>query len=155
MKGSPDAIKALQAGLPLEGHLNMQCRQDQRVVKFKGVKKVAKHIKKMGDNAHDFQKYLTKRILFLEGDVGFTLPAVEDGDRSLTQILQNLLGLNMDIIKPYEQAIQTAAKVLDDTTRNLFEHLLKWHEQDVYWLEQQLDLIKSLGETEYIAEKLG
>ena len=59
----------------------------------------------------------------------------------------------MGIVQPYEQSVQIAMKVLDDTTRNLFEHLLKWHEQHVAWLEGQQRLMASMGgEAEYIQE---
>jgi len=60
----------------------------------------------------------------------------------------------MAILTPYEASVKIATTALDDTTRNLFEHLLKWHQKHVAWLEIQLRLIANLGEKEYIAEKL-
>ena len=155
MKGSPEVIATLQAGLAAEAHLNIQCRQYQRSLKYMGLKKVAKRVKRIGDHAHCYQKCLSKRALLLGGTIGLSMPSIEDGDRSLTKVLQNLLDLNLAIVEPYEKAVQVAMDAMDDTSRNLFEHLLKWHQNDdVCWLEQQLELIKSLGESDYITTKI-
>ena len=154
MTGNPEVIQALQAALPLEAHLNIQYRHDWRVVKYWGVKKIACELKDFGKDAHCWMKKVADRILFLGGNTNYTVGEISE-EKSLTEILQAELALEMAIIAPYEQAIQTAMKALDDTTRNVFEHLLKWHEQHVGWLEQQLRLIDAVGgEAEYIAEKL-
>ncbi len=154
MKGSPEVIKALQSALALEAHLNIQYRHDWRIVKFMGVKKVACKIKGLGGDAHCFMKKVADRILFLGGDTNYSVGAITD-QPNLTAVFENELKLELAIVEPYEQAVQTAMKALDDTTRNLFEHLLKWHQDHVGWLEQQLQLIQTVGgEGEYIAEKL-
>lgn len=153
MKGNLDVIKGLQAAAAQEAHLNLQYRLNARSLKFMGLKKLTCKMKTFGDGAHCFLKKVTDRILFLEGDPGYdAAPVVEQ--TSVTALLQNALALEMAIVAPYEQNIQTAMKALDDTTRNLFEHLLKWHQEHIGWLEQQLRLIDGLGEAEYMAEKL-
>ncbi len=154
MKGSPEVIKTLQAALAQEAHLNVQYRHDWRIVKFMGVKKVACKIKDLGDDAHCFMKKVADQVLFLGGGTSYSMGPITD-QPSLTAVFENQLKLEMAIIEPYEQAVQTAMQALDDTTRNLFEHLLKWHQEHVGWLEQQLQLIQTVGgEAEYIAEKL-
>lgn len=153
MKGNADVIATLSAGLAKERHLNIQLRQDRMSLKFMGAKKTAKHIDRFADDTHKFYSVLTKRILFLEGDPSTAIAATVEMD-SLTAVLQNLLSLEMAIVTPYEQAIQIAMKAFDDTTRNLFEHLLKWHEAHVGWLETQLALIKRLGENDYLSEQM-
>lgn len=122
-------------------------------MKFMGAKKVAKKLNKFADEAHRFYGALTKRILFLEGNPSSEIAATVE-PQSLTAVLQIELSLQMTSIRAYEQAIQIAMKALDDATRNLFEHLIKWKEDIVGWLETQLSLIKRLGEPEYLAEKL-
>jgi bacterioferritin len=153
MKGNVDVIKSLQAAAALEAHLNLQYRLNARSLKFMGLKKLTCKMKKFGDGAHCFLKKVTDRVLFLGGDPSYDVaPIVEQ--TSVTALLQNALALEMAIVEPYEQNIQTAMKALDDTTRNLFEHLLKWHQEQIGWLEQQMRLIEGLGETAYMAEKL-
>lgn len=153
MKGNLDVIKSLQAAAAQEAHLNLQYRLNARSLKFMGLKKLTCKMKKFGDGAHWFLKKVIDRILFLEGDPGYDAAAVVE-QTSVTDLLKNALALEMAIVQPYEQNIQTAMKALDDTTRNLFEHLLKWHQYHIGWLEQQLRLIDGLGEAEYMAEKL-
>lgn len=153
MKGNPQVIKALQAAAAQEAQLHLQQRLDHRSLKFMGVKKVSKKIQGMAESSHDFLRYVVERVLFLEGDPSYQIGKISE-QSSVTTLLQNELALHMAIVQPYEAAVQTAMKALDDTSRNLFEHLLKWHQKQIGWLEQQLRLIQALGETEYIAEKL-
>lgn len=153
MKGNLDVIRALQAAAAQEAHLNLQYRLNARSLKFMGLKKLTCKMNKLGSGAHCFLKQVTDRVLFLEGDPGYEIePVVEQ--TSVTDLLKNALALEMAVVQPYEQNIQTAMKALDDSTRNLFEHLVKWHQHHVGWLEQQLRLIDGLGEAEYMAEKL-
>lgn len=153
MKGNLDVIKALQMAAAQEAHLNLQCRLDARSLKFMGLKKLACKVDKIGSHAHCYLKKVTDRVLFLGGDPSYEVIEIEE-QKSVTGLFQNTLALEMAIVQPYEQGVQIAMKALDDTTRNLFEHLLKWHEKEIGWLEQQLRLIDGLGEAEYMAEKL-
>jgi bacterioferritin len=153
MQGNPEVIAALEAAAAREAQLNLQYRQDWRSIKFMGAKKTARKLKRFGSDAHDWLKELTDRVLFLGGRPSYSIPAIAE-QPNFTEVLKNELALEMAIIAPYEQNVQLAMRALDDTTRNLFEHLLKWHEEHVGWLEQQLRLIDELGAEEYIAEKL-
>ena len=49
--------------------------------------------------------------------------------------------------------MQTAMRALDDTTRNLFEHLLKWHEKEIAWLEQALVVLQLLALARDVARR--
>jgi bacterioferritin len=153
MKGNPDVISSLASALSMERHLNLQYRQDCLCLKFMGAKKLAKKIDGFADDAHSYYSALTKRILFLEGDPSTAIAPTVELD-SLTAVLQNELRLEMSSLGPYEKAIQTAMMAFDDATRNLFEHLIKWKQKHVGWLECQLDLIKKLGENDYLSEKI-
>lgn len=153
MKGSPEVISTLRAAQSAEGHLNLQYRLDARCLKAMGVKKTSRHICKYGDDAHDFLQFVTDRVLFLSGDPSYPVaPLVQQN--TITSLLENALAMEMAIVQPYEKAIQIAQVQFDDTTRNLFEHLIKWHQGHVEWLEGQLRLIVGLGEAGYISEKL-
>jgi bacterioferritin len=153
MTGSPEVIQTLQAAMAAESHLNQQYRLDRQQLKFIGVKKPAATIKKFGDDTHDWLRAVTNRVLFLGGATSYQSAPVVDQE-NVTSLLKNELALEMAIVQPYEEAVQIAMKALDDTTRNLFEHLLKWHQKHVAWLEQQLRLINAIGEQEYIAEQI-
>jgi bacterioferritin len=154
MSGNLEVIAALKSALAAEAHLNIQYRHDWRIVKFMGVKKVAGKVHSFGSDAHEYMRRVADRVLFLGGDTNYTVGAVTD-QSTLTAVFQNELKLEMALVQPYEQAVQTAMQALDDTSRNLFEHLLKWHQKHAGWLEQQLRLIAMPGgEADYIREKL-
>ena len=157
MTGNSEVVKALQAAAAAEARLNLQYRLDSRSLKFMGVKKVAKKAKKFGDDAHSFLKQVTDRVLFLGGNPSYIAAVVTEAP-TFTAVIENELALELGIVQPYEQAVQLAAKALDDTTRNLFEHLLKWHQKHIAWLERQVRLMagfaQDTGESRYIAEKL-
>jgi bacterioferritin len=157
MKGKPEVLKALQAAIASEAHLNAQYRTDWREVKFMGLKGIQGKIRKFGCDAHGWLKRVQDRVLFLGGSTAYDAAPVTEAE-SLTELLENELTLEMAIVTPYEQAIGTCTKALDDASRNLFEHLLKWHQKHVGWLERQLSLISGLavgtGEARYISEKL-
>ena len=153
MQGNSEVIATLQAALSAEGKLNLQSRLDTQQLKFMGVPKLACKFDGIGDDAHCYLKLVTKRCLFLNGNPSYTVPELVR-ITNVTDMIKNTLELELGIVGPYEQAVQVAQKAMDDTTRNLFEHLLKWHQKHVGWLEKQLRLINILGESDYISEKL-
>lgn len=153
MKGDAAVIATLQTGLQAEAQLNLQYRMDWRSLKFLGVKKTAKKIHDLGTDAHDWMKEFTDRLLFLEAKPTYQIPQIAE-EATVTDLLQNALVLEMAGIAPGEDAVQVAMKALDDTTRNLWEHLLKAKEKRIAWLSQQLNLIKAMGESSYIQAKL-
>lgn len=153
MTGHSEVLATLQSAVAAETHLNAQYRADWRNVKFVGAKKVAKVLHGFGGDAHCWVKKTQDRLLLLGGDLNYTVAPVVQA-AGLTALFQAELALEMAIMQPYEQAVQVAMRAFDDTTRNLFEHLLKWHQKHVGWLEQQLRLIASMGEADYIGEKL-
>ena len=153
MKGNPQVIADLQSGYAREVNLHEQMRLDSRCLKFMGLDKVACKVKGLAGDVHYFRKCIVDRLLFLEGDPSASIGSVKQ-QSDLTALLQNELAMTMAIVSPYEDAVATATAAKDDTTRNLFEHLLKWHEEHVCWLEKQLRLIDQLGVEEYSAEKL-
>jgi bacterioferritin (cytochrome b1) len=156
MQGNPKVIDGFMKALTFESQLNMQYRFDWHQLKFLGAKKTAKHFKKFGDDAHDWMKAVTNQLLFLSGtkalgsyDVGKVVEA--DG---LTAVFADALRREVMICDAYERNIPIAMEALDDMSRNLWEHLIKWHRGHQLWLERELNLITVLTETGYLQEKL-
>ena len=153
MTGSPSVITALkmaqnlEAGLSLQYGLNASCLSDM------GVKKLAKRVDKYSENSEEYLEKVTERVLFLDGDPSFTVADIK-AQTSVTDLLQYSLNAEMAIVNLYESYIQTCVAARDDGTRNLFEHLIKWHQKNVDWLEEQLDLIAGLSEEVFIAQKI-
>ena len=151
MKGNPEVIAVLQAALMGEAQLNLQYRMDWRSLKFFGIKKIAKKFHHLGSDAHEWMKHFTDRLLFLEAKPAYSVPEIAE-ETTVTEIFKVALAMEMALIAPQEEAVQVCMKALDDTTRNLFEHVLKAREKRIAWLQQQFSLLTSLGEQAYIAE---
>lgn len=153
VEGNPDVIRALQAAIASEGQLNAQYRLDWRVLGFMGIDKIADKFDGYGDDAHTWLKLVTDRCLLLGGDASYEGARYEQ-HADLVGALNAAHDLEMGILEPYEKAIQVCMEALDDATRNLFEHLIKWHQKHVAWIEKQLRLIDGLTVETYTAEKL-
>lgn len=153
MKGDPAVVETLRAAMPMEAHLNLQYRANRRVLKFMGIKKTAGKMDEYADDGHRWLKAVTKQLLNLGGSADYSVAPIAQS-ATLTVMLSEALKMETSICSVYERNIQVAMKALDDMTRNLFEHLIKWHRGHQFWIERQLRLIQSLGEENYIEEKL-
>lgn len=155
MKGDPQVIENLQAAASLEANLASQYLLDQRFLKDLGLhgmkagsrRKLAKHI----------LKCILDRILFLGGTPALETESIESAApaSSVTSLLQNELRLETALLTSYQDWLTQAMEAKDDNTRNLFEHWIKWHEDDnVDFIEEQLEQISRIGEAAFIAQKL-
>jgi bacterioferritin len=94
------------------------------------------------------------RILFLEGvpnlqrlhklHVGETVKEQFEGD----------LQLEYTAIAFLNQGIDAARKVADNATEDLLTRILVGEEQHTDWLETQLELIRQVGEQNYLAQQM-
>lgn len=97
---------------------------------------------------------LTERILYLNGLpnlqkvgkilVGETVPEQMDLDKKLES----------DAILRLNQGIELCGKHGDHGTRVLLEEILRSEEAHYDWLDKQVQLINSLGEANYLAQKI-
>ncbi|SRR5216684_318462 len=156
MRGNPTVIKNFQDALPLEAHLNLQYRMNARLLRFDGLKKLGNKFTGFADDAHSWLKAVTNQLLFLSGDgTGSPYqPAPVGQPGSVTAIITDSLAMVVQICDLYETNVVTASAAKDDLSRNLWEHLIKWHRDHQQWFEKQLRLIATLTEKDYIAEKL-
>jgi bacterioferritin len=153
MKGDSKVIAGLQAALPLEATLQLQYQADARMLKEMGLKSLGSKASDHGDAARGFLDQLMKRLLFFQESVAYAPDAVEDRS-DISSLFAGELALEMAVVTPYEQQIRVATAALDDTTRNLYEHLLKWHQGHVKNIERQMALLDKLGEQGYISAKI-
>jgi bacterioferritin len=96
---------------------------------------------------------LIARILFLEGTpVVNHLNPMRIGPDVQAQI-KNDIGAEAGAVKSYNNAIQQAAELHDNGTRELLEDILKDEEDHIDWLETQTDQIKQMGIQIYLAQQ--
>jgi len=97
---------------------------------------------------------LIERILFLEGVPNMQrLEKVRVGETVAEQLKLDLQSEQVAIPR-LNKAIALAVDVGDNTTRDLLEDILESEEEHVDWLESQLELIKQVGEQNYLAQQI-
>ena len=97
---------------------------------------------------------LIERILYLEGVPNMQrLGKVRVGE-TVPEQLKLDHKLELEAIPMLNKAIAFAVEVADNGTRELLEGILRSEEEHVDWLEAQFDLIKQVGEQNYLAQQI-
>ena len=97
---------------------------------------------------------LIERILFLEGVPNMQrLYPVRVGETVKEQFELDLQ-LENEAVKRLNDGIALAVEVGDNATRHLLEEILVSEEEHADWLETQLELIRQVGEQNYLAQQL-
>ncbi len=150
MKGDKKVIEYLNSALKKElGAIN-QYFLHSRMLEDWGVTKLAKHEYNESIEEMQHADRLIKRILFLEG-----LPNLQEVGKlyigeTVKETLECDLKIEIDGVKNYKEAVKYADSVQDYVSRDLFASILVDEEGHVDYLETQLELIKQIGEQNYI-----
>jgi bacterioferritin len=102
-----------------------------------------------GEGAH--VEILGNRILMLGGKID--CDAIEIGCQigsNLKDILTYSLNLEIDAIKNYQQAIKEINEFDDFATTDILTSILKEEEEHKRWLEMQINLLETMGLSNYI-----
>lgn len=97
---------------------------------------------------------LIERILFLEGKpivsklnkitTGYHVPEMHEHD----------LEAELGAVKGYNESIRLAMELGDNNNKTFLESILKEEEENVDWLETQLDQIEQIGIQTYLAQQI-
>lgn len=97
---------------------------------------------------------LIERILFLEGVPNLQrLGKVRVGEKVVEQMKLDRQ-LEVDAVTMLNRSIALAVELGDNGTRELLEDLLTSEEDHLDWLETQLELVKQIGEENYLAQQI-
>ncbi len=154
MKGDPKIIDLLNEVLTGELTAINQYFLHARMCSNWGYRRLADKIRKESIDEMKHADVLIERILFLEG-----LPNVQKLGKlaigtSVVEILKNDLGLEMIAIPLLKRAIPVARDTNDNVSEHLFIDILTSEEHHVDWLEEQLELVKQLGDAHYLAQQI-
>lgn len=154
MKGAVEVIALLNDAVTRESTLNEQYRLDARSVRYLGLKGLKCKYEKFGCDTSDWRRDMLDRIYFLEGDPDYT-PGKPVERLTVTEIFSATRDYEVAMCAVFEQDIVICTRALDDNTRNMFEHFIKWHQDwHIAWLEKQLRLIGAIGEAGYISARM-
>jgi len=97
---------------------------------------------------------IIERILHLEGIPNLTrLEKIRVGERVADQLQFDLEVENIAIGR-FNRMIKLAVEAADNGSRKMLEEMLASEEEHQHWLESQLELIRQVGEANYLAQQI-
>ena len=154
MQGDPQVIDVLNEVLTGELTAINQYFLHSRICKNWGYKKLADYIYKESIDEMKHADALIERVLFLEGLPNVQRLSKVNVGMSVPEILKNDLGVEMVAVPLLKKGIRLCRDASDNASQDLLLRILTAEEEHVDWLEAQLELIKQVGEQNYLAQQL-
>jgi bacterioferritin len=155
MRGDPGVIEILNDVLTAELTAVNQYFVHAKMCQNWGYHRLADHVRHESIDEMKHADRIIDRILFLEGvpnmqrlfpvRVGETVPEQFESD----------LQLEYTAVKRLNDGIAACVAAGDNASRHLLEEILVSEEEHADWLEAQLELIRQVGEQNYLAQQLG
>ena len=154
MKGNDRVIEMLNLVLTDELTAINQYFIHARMCQNWGYERLWKKVRAESIDEMKHADQLIAHILYLEG-----LPTLQRlGKVNIGQTVPEQLTLDRDVEvharKQLNGFIEECRALGDHTTRELLEKILISEEQHLDWLETQLELIKQVGEANYLAQQI-
>ncbi len=97
---------------------------------------------------------LADRILLLGGLPNFQRMEPFAAGENVREQLEAAEGLESDAIGQLQKAITEAERLGDEGTAHLLRSMLVEEEQQLDWLRTQLELMRTIGEANYLAQQV-
>ncbi len=153
MRGHQDVIAKLNEALKEELTAILQYFVHAEMCDNWGYQRLGSYVKKQAIDEMKHAERLIERILFLDATPTLELLPLKIGQNVKAQIEEDLR-LEIKAVALYNAAVQTARDAGDNTSRDLFESLLKNEEDHVDWLEAQLHMMEEMGYEQYLSRQL-
>jgi len=153
MRGNDQVIAKLNEGLREELTAINQYFVHAEMCHNWGYHRLGNYIRKQSIGEMKHAEELLERIIFLEGIPKMDPLPLTIGQDVKAQ-LRNDLDLELKAVVMYNEAIKVAREAGDNTSRELFERLLKDEEEHVDFLEAQHHQIEQLGFERYLAQQI-
>ena len=151
MKGDPKVIAVLNQVLKAELTAINQYFLHAEMCENWHYDRLGDFIKKQSIDEMKHAEKLIERILFLDGAPNLTEPIKLEVGQNVKEQLQSDLKLEIAAVAFYNRSVQVARDEGDNSSRELFERLLKDEEGHVDWLEAQLYQIGEIGYERYLS----
>ena len=100
----------------------------------------------------DFVEQFMDRILDLDGEIKQEAQEAQPIYTDIIEFIEHDYKVSVEGIAVINQMLDSG--IFDTTTFDLMKEYLKDEEEDMYWSEQQLDLIKMIGKENYLTQLL-
>jgi bacterioferritin len=153
MKGNDEVLGLLNGLLTTElTAVNMYLLQARMCDRWGYERLAAKfHEDSKEETAHADE--IIARILFLEGTPNMTPRPLQVGSTVREQLESNLT-FEREAVGYLNRAIERARAAGDNASEALMTKILVSEEEDVDWIESQLDLMRQVGDQNYLAQQL-
>ncbi len=119
-----------------------------------GYERIAEKVRAESIEEMKHAEELIERILHLEGVPNLQrLEKVKVGEKVPEQFKLDL-ELEVTAVGRFNKTIAMAVQLHDNATRELLEKMLVSEEEHLHWLETQLELIRQVGEANYLAQQI-
>ena len=154
MKGKPEVIDALNEILTAELTAINQYFIHARMCENWGYKRLWKKVREESIGEMRHADRLIERVLYLEG-----VPNVQRlGKVNVGQTVPEQLRLDLELERSAVAALNAGVELCrgagDNGSRDLLEDILKSEEGHIDWIEEQMELIKQVGEAHYLAQQI-
>ena len=154
MKGDPKVIDLLNEILTGELTTINQYFLHARMCANWGYHRLAGTIRKESIDEMKHADELIERILFLDGLPNLQRLGKIAIGQNVSEILKNDLAAEMLALPLLNRSIQTCRDLGDNGSEHLLTGILVSEEEHVDWLEAQLELIRQVGEANYLAQQI-
>jgi bacterioferritin len=154
MQGNPKVIAALNEALTEELTAINQYFLHAEMCENWHYDILGDYIKKQSIDEMKHAEVLIERILFLDATPNMTEPMKLTVGRTVKEQIESDLKLEIEAVGMYNRAVQIARDEGDNTSRELFERLLKDEEDHVDWLEAQVHQMQEIGYERYLSRQI-
>jgi bacterioferritin len=154
MKGNAEVLESLNEALSEELAAINQYFLHSEMCENWGYGKLSAFIKKNSIDEMKHAEALLERMLFLEGAPNMSKPMKLNVGKSVPDMIQNDLKLELGAVAMYNRLIDLANKKNDYGTAELLKKILKDEESHVDSLEEQEDGIRDMGLQVYLSVKI-
>ena len=154
MKTDPKIIDLLNEVLTGELTAINQYFLHGRMCKNWGYARLGEKIYKESIDEMRHADWLVERILFLEGLPNLQRLGTLSIGQTAVEVLKNDHALEMIAVPMLNRGIKLCRDLGDNGTEDLLTKILVSEEDHVDWLEQQLELVRQLGEAHYLTQQI-
>lgn len=120
-----------------------------------GYKKLYTFVRKQSIDEMKHAEQLIERILFVGGIPNVQRLGKINIGENVVEMLTLDRALEVEAVDRLNVAVDALADLKDNGSRLLAESILTSEEEHLDWLDTQLDLVKQIGEQNYLTQKLG
>lgn len=154
MQGDPKVIEVLNEILTGELTAINQYFVHAKMCKNWGYDRLAAVFRKESIDEMKHADLLIDRILYLEGLPNLQRLGKLNIGQTAVEMLKNDLLVEHTAIPKLKEAIKICSDASDFASRVLLEQILVSEDEHTDWLEAQLELVKQIGEANYLAQQI-